>query len=70
MSVDNFCENEHAHARYLNDPTSCMICGSQDIVGDSVTIEGRDAIQDMSCSYCGVVWQDVYVLARATCPRF
>lgn len=40
----------------------CPFCGDHDIEGGSIDIEGRNAIQEMSCSACEKEWYDVYTL--------
>jgi len=41
---------------------TCPFCGSQDIVGGSVEIDGNSASQDVSCSNCISEWRDVFTL--------
>jgi len=40
----------------------CPYCGSADIVGGSVEIDGNGAHQDVTCNECNREWSDVYVL--------
>jgi transcription elongation factor Elf1 len=40
----------------------CPYCGSEDIVGESVEIDGGTATQEVDCSACQREWQDVYAL--------
>jgi transcription elongation factor Elf1 len=50
--------------KYLKNGTNlCPFCESSDIVGGSVEIDGAVAWQEVSCSECGEVWQDVYKFA-------
>ncbi|KWU23444.1 glyoxalase superfamily protein [Burkholderia cenocepacia] len=44
-------------------PNCCPVCGSSDIQGESVSIEGRQAVQECSCSDCDAEWEDRYELA-------
>ena len=39
---------------------ACPACGSSQIEGGSVSIEDREAIQEVSCLYCKAVWTEVY----------
>jgi len=45
-------------------PNCCPCCGSDEIAGEYVSIEGREAAQECSCSECGAEWEDRYQLAR------
>lgn len=40
----------------------CPVCRSDNVVGESIGIEGRDAVQEVRCSDCGACWNDVYSL--------
>lgn len=40
-----------------------MDCGVSDIEGGSIEIEGRFAVQEVSCLACGCVWNDTYALS-------
>lgn len=44
----------------VSDPDLCPFCGSPDIEGESVEIEGRQAFQHCTCVGCGRGWTDVY----------
>lgn len=46
------------------EPNCCPCCGSDEIEGDSVEIDGREALQECSCSECGAEWEDHYQLSR------
>lgn len=46
------------------EPNCCPCCGSDEIEGESIEIDGREALQDCSCSECGAEWEDRYQLAR------
>ena len=51
--------------KYLkNGWSKCPSCKSVSIEGESVQIDGKGAWQDMSCIECGLLWTDIYVLAR------
>ena len=41
----------------------CPICGSEDITGESINIEGSEAFQEITCNDCEAFWVDRYVLA-------
>ena len=45
---------------------ACPACGSTQIEGGSVSIEDREAIQEVSCLYCKAVWTEVYEAASRT----
>ena len=47
----------------------CPFCGNSDISGESVEIDGRKALQDVSCGRCGAEWQDVYLLKDLVIKR-
>ena len=40
----------------------CPRCGSADISGDEVDIEGGLAIQEVGCVECSILWRDIYAL--------
>ena len=42
------------------DFTTCPYCGSTDLEGGSVTVEGNEAWQDVGCLDCGADWTDVW----------
>jgi hypothetical protein len=48
-----------AHAQ----PNCCPVCGSTEIEGEYVSIEGRKAVQECGCNDCGTKWEDQYQLA-------
>jgi hypothetical protein len=51
------------------EPNKCPQCGSGDIEGGSVEIDGRHAIQRVRCSECGATWVDEYALeSQAVAP--
>lgn len=41
----------------------CPYCGSENIEGGSIDIQGKTAQQEVSCLECGAEWNDVYHLA-------
>jgi len=41
----------------------CPACGSEDITGGSVEIEGGHAHQEVDCVDCDATWRDVYTLS-------
>jgi len=41
----------------------CPICEANDLYCGPVDIEGRRAIQEITCGACGTNWLDVYELA-------
>lgn len=40
----------------------CPSCGSGDISGSSITVDGREAYQQVTCSDCNAEWNDMYTL--------
>ena len=42
--------------------TKCPACGSIELEGRSINIEGGSARQGMCCLDCGAFWEDVYKL--------
>jgi hypothetical protein len=47
---------------YAKDGGACPACGSDQIGGGPVTIEGAAAFQEVSCLECDATWEDVYRL--------
>lgn len=47
--------------KYLKNSSRCMFCGSSNIEGGFVDIDGRVAAQPVRCE-CGAHWQDIYEL--------
>jgi transcription elongation factor Elf1 len=45
-----------------NDPGTCFICGSTELVGKPAQVRGN-LEQDINCKECGSAWTDVYVLS-------
>jgi len=45
-----------------HEPGKCIFCGSGDIEGGFIEIEGKKAYQKMWCLACENPWEDVYVL--------
>jgi|TARA_R100001086_G_scaffold112979_1_gene57622 formate dehydrogenase maturation protein FdhE len=43
-------------------PGECPVCGSSEIEGHSIDIEGQSAFQEVTCLSCPAGWQDVYRL--------
>ena len=44
-------------------PNCCPVCGSTEIEGESVSVEGRKAVQECGCNDCNSKWEDQYQLA-------
>lgn len=40
----------------------CPVCGSHEVTGDNIEVDGSQAWQEVSCDQCGATWQDVYQL--------
>lgn len=51
--------------KYCQTPNHCPVsdCQSEEIEGGSVSIEGQIAVQEVSCSACHCVWEDIYNLS-------
>jgi len=57
MTTDQF------EKQYLKDGGSrCPVCGSEDITGAAMDVEGEYHIQEMGCSVCDASWNDVFKL--------
>ena len=54
-SVDEYTKSE---------PNRCpnRKCNSTDVDGGSIVVEGKTAVQEVSCNECEVVWNDIYTL--------
>ena len=50
--------------RYLKNSGKCPYCGSPDITGKSIDVDGPVATQEVGCDAkdCGRSWTDVYTL--------
>ena len=48
--------------RYLKNPGKCPYCGSKDITGKSIDVDGERATQEVICEACQRSWLDVYTL--------
>lgn len=55
---------EQVAAYFKADGMKCLYCGSSDIEGESVTVDGGGAWQDISCSECHATWSDIYTLTN------
>lgn len=53
-----------SNEEYLNNPSCCPYCGSEDLEGDYVDIECGRASQVVSCLTCGAEWVDLYQLEK------
>ena len=51
---------KYIESGYLN----CPHCGKPYIQGSMVEIDGRYAIQKMSCLHCDYVWNDIYTFTH------
>lgn len=45
-----------------NDSGRCPFCKSDNIQGHAIDICGKEAIQPVTCSDCGHLWNDIYSL--------
>lgn len=53
---------EEKKNKYLKRSHQCLNCGSDDIEGDFVEVDGGGASQDITCLKCYSSWTDVYIL--------
>ena len=60
MTTDNQGEETMTIEANKTNWNACPACGSSQIEGGSVSIEDREAIQEVSCLYCKAVWTEVY----------
>ena len=44
-------------------PNLCPFCKSDEIEGEGVSIEDKEAFQDITCLSCGSQWMDRYKLS-------
>lgn len=47
---------------YLKKFAHCPNCGSEDISGESIDVDGNGASQECGCQNCGASWTDTYKL--------
>lgn len=45
---------------YNADQSKCPFCGSEDINGGHMEVDGGSTWQEVDCNKCGESWQDVY----------
>lgn len=64
MSKDKKSLTKKDIKRYLKNPGKCPYCGSKDITGKSIDVDGEHATQEVGCDAigCGGSWIDVYTL--------
>lgn len=64
-----YCEpSEKEINHYVTaDGSICISCGSDNIEGGSIDIEGTQATQEIRCLVCDASWYDVYALTTITC---
>ncbi len=55
-------EKGYSQEDYLKASSNCLLCGSDEIEGGFVEIDGNSATQKVSCFNCGGSWVDVYEL--------
>ncbi len=53
---------EKQKEHYLTHSAHCPFCGSDDILGEHVTIDCGGAYQEVSCIQCKRRWYDTYTL--------
>lgn len=65
MLIPAFETEKAFEARYLDAAgTVCPFCGSDEITGGFVEIDGGLAEQEMMCLDCESVWHDLYSLSH------
>jgi formate dehydrogenase maturation protein FdhE len=47
---------------YLEASCICPFCGSRDIEGDHIEVDGQTAWQPITCNFCNKRWHDIYKL--------
>lgn len=47
--------------KYLMNPGTCPFCGSNDVDGQAIDVDGDKVTQAVSCC-CGAAWVDYYTL--------
>ncbi|MEX3983754.1 formate dehydrogenase accessory protein FdhE [Paraburkholderia sp. EG287A] len=69
VQADAAAENWTASAGAMTDEqyvtrggNCCPSCGSHDISGGSITVDGRSAYQGVTCADCDAEWNDTYTL--------
>lgn len=65
-STFNSVTTEQKQQYIANGGTRCPSCGSEDIVGEDISVEEGIATQEMSCNICDLEWSDVYHLTSIT----
>ena len=48
--------------KYLEDSGRCPFCGSDNIEGGSLEVDGHQAWQEVTCLDCDGGWDDIYKL--------
>ena len=66
--LEAFKQAKERQERYLVQPDRCPYCGSSDLTGGSVTMEGGACSQRVWCSDCDHSWYDCYTLVGFTEP--
>lgn len=57
---DSTSEGPRVAPEYLHDLNRCPVCGSRDITGSAIDIEGDMVFQDLRCHRCGAEWYEAY----------
>lgn len=42
----------------------CPFCGNDEVEGEAINVEGKEAWQTVGCSACEKEWFDIYTLTR------
>lgn len=53
---------QRTDAEYIDRPNHCPFCDTDQLEGDGVEIDGRNAYQEIRCLKCDKSWTDYYVL--------
>lgn len=47
---------------YVKSGSCCPRCGSTDVEGEGIEVDGSSCWQPVNCTNCGLMWQDIYRL--------
>jgi len=54
--------NDKTKKDYIQDPSFCPICGSNDISAGKSFPDLTSLFQEVECLYCHATWNDIYTL--------
>lgn len=61
--LDAICEEINSQAT-TPDNLKCPKCGSDEIEGDDISVEGNEVWQECGCLVCNAEWNDIYEFKR------